>query len=54
MSEPKNIADAERQLQKARNEYLQARDAKDTAKMKRISTQIYALHEWVVAHERRK
>ncbi len=54
MSAPKNLADAEKQLQKAREEYLAAREKNDADKMKRISTQIYALQEWIVAYERGK
>lgn len=53
MSDPKNIADARRQLNVARAEYLKAKDKKDVRKMERMNTNIFALQEWILAHERR-
>ncbi|QNN98281.1 hypothetical protein SEA_LILMARTIN_30 [Streptomyces phage LilMartin] len=51
MSEPKNMAEAEKRLGKLKEEYLNHRG---TPRGKQIATEIYALQEWIVAHERRK
>jgi len=51
MSSPKNIEEAERRLAALKMEYIKQRG---TPHAKRIATEIYALEEWIVAHDRHK
>lgn len=47
---PRNKEEAQKELRKLRLEYLKYRE-KDVSKAARIARQIYALNEWLVAHE---
>lgn len=51
MSSPKNLVEAERRLRELKDEYLKHRG---TLRGKSIATEIYALEEWIVAHDRGK
>lgn len=50
MNKPKNMKEAQQRLLKARADYLRAREKNKSDEMKKLSQEIFDLHDWMAAN----